>query len=74
MVDKGFYLCSPEDTVLQKLIWFRMTENESQKQWRDILGVLKLQGARLDFGYMWHWGERLGVLAELERAFTEAGV
>ncbi|HIK11147.1 MAG TPA: hypothetical protein IGS52_12895 [Oscillatoriaceae cyanobacterium M33_DOE_052] len=73
-VDRGFYICSPEDTVLQKLIWFRMTENESQKQWRDILGVLKLQGARLDFAYMWHWGERLGLLAELEKAFTEAGV
>ncbi|WP_228061918.1 hypothetical protein [[Phormidium] sp. LEGE 05292] len=33
-VNKSFYICSPEDTVLQKLVWFRMTARESQKQWR----------------------------------------
>lgn len=73
-LDKGVYICSPEDTVLQKLVWFRMTARESQKQWRDILGVLKLQGEKLDFGYMRQWGETLGVLEELQRAFIEAGL
>lgn len=72
--DKSFYVCSPEDTVLQKLLWFRMTKRESQKQWRDILGVLKLQGECLDFSYMQHWAERLGLLSELASAFTEAGL
>ncbi|MGK7876135.1 MAG: hypothetical protein AB4426_23410 [Xenococcaceae cyanobacterium] len=73
-LDESFYVCSPEDTVLQKLVWFRMTAREFQKQWRDILGVLKLQGERLDFGYMWQWADTLGLLAELETAFTEVGL
>lgn len=72
--DKSFYVCTPEDTVLQKLVWFRMTARESQKQWRDILGVLKLQGESLDFGYMWQWAQSLGLLSELETALTEAGI
>jgi hypothetical protein len=72
--DKSFYVCSPEDTVLQKLLWFRMTKRESQKQWREILGVLKLQGERLDFSYMQQWAERLGLLSELANALTQAGL
>jgi len=70
----ALYLCSPEDTILQKPIWFKMTARESQKQWRDILGVLKLQGKALDFDYLREWGEGLAVLVDLERAFVEAGI
>jgi len=71
--NRSFYLCSPEDTVLHKLIWFGMTGGESQKQWRDILGVLKLQGESLDVEYMREWGEKLGLGRELNKAFSEAG-
>jgi len=73
-IEGALYLCSPEDTILQKLLWFKMTARESQKQWRDILGVLKLQGKALDFDYLREWGERLAVLVDLERAFVEAGI
>ncbi|MDY6785961.1 MAG: hypothetical protein SW833_26015 [Cyanobacteriota bacterium] len=53
--DLTFYPCSPEDIVLQKLMWYKIAINQSEKQWRDILGVLKLQGDnRLDFVYLWH--------------------
>jgi hypothetical protein len=31
--DKAFYLSPPEDTILQKLVWMRIAQNESQKQW-----------------------------------------
>lgn len=68
---KAFYVCTPEDTVLQKLLWLRMTASQSQKQWRDILGVMKLQGQRLDFDYLWKWAETLGVLEELGTAFSD---
>lgn len=71
----AFYLCSPEDIVLQKLTWYKIARNQSEKQWRDILGVLKLQGEhRLDFAYLWHWADRLGVVEEIDRAFSEAGL
>jgi len=68
------YVCSPEDIILQKLRWYNLAGNESQKQWRDILGVLKTQGNKLDFGYLWEWGEKLGVLTDLSLAFFESEV
>ncbi len=70
----SLYICTPEDSILQRLLWYRITAGESQKQWRDILGVLKLQGEKLDFSDLWHWGENLGVLADLDQAFIEAGL
>ncbi|WP_434688224.1 hypothetical protein [Pseudanabaena minima] len=71
---EAIYLCSPEDTVLQKLVWYRMTKNESQRQWRDVLGVLKIQGDRLDFDYLQKWAEELSLSDLLETACTESGI
>jgi hypothetical protein len=70
----AIYLCSPEDTILQKLVWYRMTRNESQRQWRDVLGVLKLQGDRLDFDYLQKWAVELELCDLLETACTESGI
>jgi len=70
----GIYLCSPEDTVLQKLVWYRLTKNESQRQWRDVLGVLKLQGDRLDLNYLQKWAMELNLSDALETACMESGL
>ncbi|MCL4849364.1 MAG: nucleotidyl transferase AbiEii/AbiGii toxin family protein [Acidobacteria bacterium] len=76
-VDLGraqFYVVSPEDIVLQKLIWYREGCEVSDRQWRDVLGVLKLQGDRLDLAYL-RDGARAGKTAVLlERALSEAGL
>jgi hypothetical protein len=68
----SLWVCSPEDMILQKLIWGR--RSNSQKQWRDVLGVLKVQGEKLDYAYLAEWADRLGILAALEQAMTEAGI
>ncbi|MFB2876585.1 hypothetical protein [Floridanema aerugineum] len=73
-LSKSFYICSPEDTVLQKLLWFRMTARESQKQWRDILGVLKLQRENLDFDYLNQWAGKLQLTDLLTQVLQEAGL
>jgi hypothetical protein len=68
----AFWLISPEDLLLQKLVWG--SGNESQKQWRDVLGILKLQAANLDYVYLTEWAENLGLVDFISQAFTEAGI
>ncbi|HEY9601707.1 MAG TPA: hypothetical protein V6C85_08865 [Allocoleopsis sp.] len=67
-----FFLVSPEDLVLAKLLWRK--PSGSMKQWTDILGILKVQGELLDFDYLWQWAELLSIANDLDRAFTEAGL
>ncbi|MBD3886413.1 hypothetical protein IFO70_32525 [Phormidium tenue FACHB-886] len=66
------WISSPEDIVLQKLVWGR--DSQSEKQWRDVLGVLKLQGTNLDFEYLRQWGRELNLVEVLDRALREAGL
>lgn len=64
---------SAEDTVLQKLVWYRRGGEVSDRQWRDVQGVLKTQGARLERQYLGEWARELGVLDLLRRSLLEAG-
>ncbi len=62
------YLQTAEDTVLSKLDWYRKGGGVSNQQWRDVLGILKVQEGQLDLAYMQKWAEEL-LLADL---LTEA--
>ena len=64
-------MATPEDTVLAKLVWYRQGDEISDRQWRDILGVLVVQGERLDLAYMRRWAASLDVSDLLERALAE---
>ena len=63
---------SPEDTILAKLEWYRMGGEVSDRQWRDILGVLKTRAGELDLGYMRKWAKELKVSDLLERAENQS--
>lgn len=65
---------SPEDTVLQKLRWYRMGGGTSERQWNDIVGVLKVQAGSLERDYMKRWASELGLATLLDRALTDAGL
>lgn len=45
----------------------------SDRQWRDILGVMKTRAGDLDLGYLSKWARELKVTDLLERAVGEAG-
>jgi hypothetical protein len=62
---------SAEDIILQKLKWFVAGGGVSDRQWRDIRGVIKVQGPALDQGYLEHHAADHGVLDLLRRALSE---
>ena len=71
--DRYLYVYTPEDILLQKLRWYRLGNEVSDRQWRDILGILLVQGNRLDKTYLSRGAEKLGVADLLGRAMTQAG-
>jgi len=71
---RPFNVASPEGTILNKLEWYRMGGEVSDRQWNDILGVLKVQGTSLDMAYLQRWAANLNVTDLLERALVDAGL
>lgn len=63
---------SAEDVILSKLEWYRMGSEVSERQWRDIHGILKTRAGELDLEYLKKWAKNLNVSDLLERAFHEA--
>lgn len=63
---------SPEDNILHKLRWFLMGGLVSEKQWKDILGVLKVQQKNLDYDYLRRWAIVMGLAELLDKALHEA--
>ncbi|MGA2747827.1 MAG: hypothetical protein ABSG59_03545 [Verrucomicrobiota bacterium] len=68
------FFASPEDTILSKLERYRQGGAVSERQWRDLLGVLKVQAGALDQAYLSHWAGELGVSDLLDRARDQAGL
>lgn len=52
---------SPEDVILKKMAYY--LEGRSEKHLRDITGVLRISGDRLDRDYLERWVEELGLRA-----------
>jgi hypothetical protein len=63
-------VASPEDIVISKLRWYRLGNEVSDRQWRDIVGVLSAQAGRLDLTYVRGWCTRLGLEDLLDRALA----
>jgi len=63
----------PEDILLQKLHWYQKGGETSDRQWRDILGIVRVQSGRLDLAYLDTAAPVLGVQELLQRALREGG-
>ena len=74
-VDPGseavLYVDTAEATVLRKLEWFRRGGESSERQWRDVVSVLRVRRAQVDGQYLRFWADRLGVTDLLDRAERE---
>jgi len=68
---RAFPIASAEDTVLAKLEWFRLGGESSERQWWDIVGVLKVT-RDADLTYLRAWASSLGVADLLDRALADA--
>lgn len=64
---RDVFVKSAEDTLLRKLLWFRLGGEVSDRQWEDVRGIVNVQGDRLDLGYLSGWADRLGVRDLLDR-------
>jgi hypothetical protein len=62
--DKSVCFASPEDVLLNKLIYFQLSGGVSDKHLRDIAGMMKLLRQELDRDYITEWATKLGLTAE----------
>lgn len=71
---RSVFVSSPEDLILRKLDWYRQGAGVSDRQWRDVLGVLKVQAERLDLAHLRHWAVELDLAELLDRALSASGI
>jgi len=63
---------SPEDVILLKLRWYSEGGQVSERQWRDVLGVVAVQEDALDGDYLIEQAQTLGLTPLLDRALEES--
>ena len=68
---RSFDLTTAEDTILHKLAWYRLGDECSQRQWLDVIGVLRVC-THLDHEYLSRWADELGLAELLSWAVEEA--
>lgn len=65
--ERTIYVLSAEDTLLSKLKWYRLGGDQSEQQWRDVEGIVRVQGRDLDTAYMSAMAATLGIEDLLNR-------
>jgi len=66
------FIYSPEDIILNKLEWYKIGGEISERQWNDVKGVIKVQDKNLDLDYLIKWSKELKVNDLLEKVLNEA--
>lgn len=61
------FVKSAEDTLLRKLLWYRLGGEVSDRQWEDVRGIVSVQDDRLDVEYLVGWADRLSIRDLLDR-------
>jgi len=66
------WIGSVEDQVLRKLSWYRAGGEVSDRQWRDVIGMLTVQRGRLDLEELRSIASEVGLGDLLDRALEQA--
>jgi hypothetical protein len=65
------WFLSPEDVILYKLHYYRLSNASSAKHPADIAKMLMVMGMQLDQSYLQIWSERIGVLEFWQTCWNE---
>lgn len=71
---RDLVVASPEDTIAQKLAWYRLGGEISDRQWGDVQGVMRVKAGTLELAYLRATCAALGVADLLDRALRTAGL
>jgi len=71
---RDLVIASAEDIILQKLYWYQLGAGVSDRQWNDVLGVMKTQGGQLDMPYLTRTAALLNVEDLFQQACRDAGL
>ena len=71
LLGREVMMATAEDVVLAKLEW--SVRSASSRQIDDARGIVRVQGDRLDVGYLRSWAVRLGVSDELDEVLQGGG-
>ncbi len=66
------WVTSPEDLLLAKLSWYRLGGEVSERQWRDVIGILKVQKDILDYDYLENLAQNLNLIELFSKAKEQA--
>ncbi len=58
----------------RQLYWYQLGAGVSDRQWNDVLGVMKTQGGQLDMPYLMHTAALLNVEDLFQQACQDAGL
>lgn len=63
------FVATAEDTIVAKLEWAQA--GDSERQLRDVVGILQMREGELDLDYVEHWVDELGLRDLWERAKSD---
>ena len=66
------WITSPEDQILRKLDWFHTGGSVSERQWSDVVGIIRINDDSLDHEYLTGTAEILELDNLLRLARTQA--